>query len=108
MRACIIETVGKRTGSRVTLPVGKFGIQYAGSAGAEKQADAFATVTPASGSDSLGETILTQAKLGESIVAAVVSRKVVPHGFILQATYTTDISVQIHIEKVTLGQAGAA
>ena len=108
MRTFVIETFRQGTGFRIALPIGKFGVQNARGAGAEKHTNALAAVTLSCSADCFNKIILFQTELRETIIAAIVSGEVGAHRHIFQTIDAPDIGVQIDIQKITMPQPGAA
>lgn len=106
MRTVIIEICGKRTGFRVAVPVSQLGFKDARSAGAQKKADTFCAVAFACGFYRCYEIVLLKAKLRQSIVAAIISRKVGAHRAVFETIDSSDISIQIDIEEIARDQPG--
>jgi len=75
VRRAVDEIVGQRAACRVAAAVGQFGLQDAGRAGAEEDADAGLAVAGHGGADAVGETVGLQRELGQPVVAAVVGGK---------------------------------
>lgn len=76
MGATVDEVVRQRPAQRITPAIGQFGLQDAGGAGAEEDADATFSVTGNRFPNALGKAIGFQAELHQPVIAAIVARQI--------------------------------
>ena len=91
----IVEVVGQGAGCRVAAAIGLFGLQDAGGAGAEQNADPPPAVAGGSRADGGIEAILAQAQQGEAVVAALVLGKTGRQRRLVDAGHFTDMGRQV-------------
>jgi hypothetical protein len=72
VRRAVVEIVGQRAALRIAPAVGQFGLQDAGRAGAEEDADPCLAVAGNGRAHPVGEAVGFQAHLRQAVVAAVV------------------------------------
>ena len=103
-----VMKIGRQgTGLRIPAAIRQFGLQYSGSAGPEKYADAPGTIFILGGGDSTGEPVLFQAQLGETVVAAIIGGQIGAHAAVIQRPDLGDIGFQIRIFKCAGNQTRA-
>jgi hypothetical protein len=71
VRGAINKIRGEGASRRVASPVGQLGLQNAGSAGAEKHANALRTVSRDGSAHCLGKSVLSQSQQREPVVATI-------------------------------------
>lgn len=108
MRRAIDEVVGQGAGCGVAAAVGEFGLQDAGRAGAEKDADPVLAVLGDGFSYLVAEAIGFQPHLRQAVVAAVVVGQGRRQLFIVDAGHLADPGVEFHRLKGARRQAATA
>ena len=108
VRCAIYKIGGECTSRSIPSPVGQLGLQNAGSAGAEKYANALRAVFCNGNMHRPGKAILHQSKLREPVVAAIKVGQVSRELHSIHPCYFANEGRQIHRIKCARRQSGAA
>ena len=90
------EIVGQRAGIRIAPAIGQLGLQDAGGAGAEKDADTGPAVTGGRRANFVGKTVSFEPEPRQAVVAAVITGEGVGQFFGVDRGNLADPCIQLH------------
>lgn len=96
MGRAIDEIVGQRAALRIAPAIRQFGLQDAGGAGAEENADAGRAVTCYRRPDPVGEAVGFEPEPGQAVVAAIVAPQEIGQFFGVDRGNLADPRIQFH------------